>query len=237
MATLPIDNQRAFLSIKEIDTVYPSLSWSQFYYEKCMFIKILKNWKPNTIFEVLIAVSKIFPFTALRVELIYFDFISKYLGLTVFNFVILFLALVDRRQGGMPIILLLWVLTAWGSAFNMVILFGTPKLRKAALSLIGTQFTIDRLENGIPGVIQLFRLTLPILITFALKESTKLLDFIQNNLEGEALIKKSTEYPNGYIESEQTFNEGLYWLGKKPIGVLDRLREDLYFKSFISIFF
>ena len=75
---LPIDLQRSFLPIKEIDTVFPTPSWLNFYYNQWVTLKNIKKIKDFFIFFKVIL--KTGGFTILRLEMLYFDFITKNLG-------------------------------------------------------------------------------------------------------------------------------------------------------------
>ena len=228
---LPIDLQRSFIPLKDVDTLYPTPDWLDFYFNQWATLKDIKKVSDFPLFFKV--VFKTVGLTFLRLEMLYFDFITKNLGLTIYNLVIFFLTLTNLQNSIIPAILILSVLSTWGSGINLIIVFGTRRFRKLALQLVGTQYAIDRLGNRSPGFTQFMRLILPLLAVFFIHESTKYLDGFLNQLDGKTLVEIAKKYDPNSTEFGDAMDGALYWLSKPPRGVFERISTDENFNKLV----
>ena len=97
-----------------------------------------------------------------RLELLFFDLITSYFGLT---FYFVYMCIIHSINFKNPIVYyFLFHLSIEILVFStlLVILFNTKIIRLAALQVVGTEFAVKRLGEGIPGLRKFSKLFIPV---------------------------------------------------------------------------
>ena len=218
------DSQKSCIPIKQIQQVFPARSLFEVFNLELITIQNHFKNKEWRLFlaNLLIIIPKISFFITLRLELIYFNFITSNSGLVLYFIFMCLIHSINFKNKLLYFYLFGFSIELLFFALFLIILFNTKKIRLFALETVGTEFALKRLGDGIPGLFKFLKLFIPVVLIISIYVFTMLLDIYEMQKQ----LKPLMEINRQCVDSDSDFCKQNFekLINKEPLSIFQKIK-------------